>query len=100
MIVGTVIVTASFYFYFVGGAKYAPGECNNQPSNLFVGGIVYASYLYLFVEFAVGRFWRLSQNPSLSMESRLITKGEVEYPTRRNLKEKSPKKKRKAVVVD
>jgi len=56
MIVGTFIVCASMYFYFYGGAKYAPGECNNQPSNLIAGGIIYASYLYLFVEFAVKRF--------------------------------------------
>ncbi len=50
------IVGASFYYYFKGGNKYAPGECNNEPSNLAVGGIIYASYLYLFVEFAVKRF--------------------------------------------
>ncbi len=56
MIIGTFIVGASFYYYFKGGKKYAPGECNNEPSNLAVGGIIYASYLYLFVEFAVKRF--------------------------------------------
>ena len=56
MIIGTFVVGASFYFYFKGGAKYAPGECNNTPSNLAAGGSIYASYLYLFVEFAVGRF--------------------------------------------
>lgn len=56
MIIGTGIVCASLYFYFKGGSKYAPGECNNSPSNLAAGGIIYASYLYLFVEFAVKRF--------------------------------------------
>lgn len=56
MIVGTVVVGASFYYYFKGGAIYPPGTCNNQPSNLAAGGIIYASYLYLFVEFAVKRF--------------------------------------------
>jgi elongation of very long chain fatty acids protein 6 len=56
MIVGTFIVCASFYFHFYGGAIYAPGACNNSPSNLAAGGIIYASYLYLFVEFAVKRF--------------------------------------------
>ncbi len=56
MIVGTVVVAASFYYYYKGGDKYGPGECNNEPSNLAVGGVIYASYLYLFVEFAVKRF--------------------------------------------
>jgi elongation of very long chain fatty acids protein 6 len=56
MIIGTFIVCASFYFHFYGGKQYAPGECNNSPSNLAAGGIIYASYLYLFVEFAVKRF--------------------------------------------
>ncbi len=56
MIIGTFIVGASFYFHFYGGEKFAPGQCNNVPSNLAAGGIIYASYLYLFVEFAVKRF--------------------------------------------
>ncbi|RYZ43579.1 MAG: elongation of very long chain fatty acids protein [Sphingobacteriales bacterium] len=56
MIIGTGIVCASFYYYFQGGDLYKPGECNNQPSNLAAGGIIYASYLYLFVEFALKRF--------------------------------------------
>lgn len=56
MIIGTFIVGASYYFYIFGGAKYGPRECNNQPSNLAAGGIIYASYLYLFVEFALKRF--------------------------------------------
>lgn len=56
MVIGTFIVCACFYYHFYGGAKYAPGECNNLPSNLAAGGIIYASYLYLFCEFAVKRF--------------------------------------------
>lgn len=56
MIIGTGIVIASFYFHIYGGSIYAPGQCNNTPSNLAAGGIIYASYLYLFVEFAVKRF--------------------------------------------
>lgn len=56
MVVGTFIVASSFYYHFYGGNKYAPGECNNQVSNLVAGGIIYASYLYLFLEFAFKRF--------------------------------------------
>jgi elongation of very long chain fatty acids protein 6 len=56
MIIGTGVVCACLYFYKYGGAKYAPGACNNKDSNLIAGGLMYASYLYLFVEFAVKRF--------------------------------------------
>jgi hypothetical protein len=68
MIIGTAIVFSSFYYYFVGGEKYRPGECNNVPSNLAAGGIIYASYFYLFVEFAVKRFWNSSNSPNISPE--------------------------------
>lgn len=56
MFVGTFIVGASLYFYFEGGEKYAPGKCNNSVSTLIAGFVMYGSYLYLFVEFAVKRF--------------------------------------------
>jgi elongation of very long chain fatty acids protein 6 len=56
MIIGTGIVGACLYYYSYGGVKYAPGQCNNQVSNLVAGGLMYASYLYLFCEFAVKRF--------------------------------------------
>jgi len=56
MIIGCFIVGASCYFYLYGGVKYAPGECNNSLSNMYVGLIIYGSYLYLFVEFAIGKF--------------------------------------------
>lgn len=56
MIAGTGIVIASIYYYRYGGKKFAPGACNNNESNLLAGGIIYASYLYLFCEFAVKRF--------------------------------------------
>ena len=58
MVVGTVIVCASLFYYFFGsgGGRYAPGECHNEVSNLVVGGLIYASYLYLFVDFAVKRY--------------------------------------------
>lgn len=79
MIIGTAIVFSSFYYYFVGGEKYRPGECNNVPSNLAAGGIIYASYFYLFVEFAVKRFWYSSKSPNILPERlRQIRKEAVE----------------------
>eukprot|EP01039_Chlorochromonas_danica_P007901 gene7901-8716_t len=56
MLVGTAIVAASYYYYIFGGQRYAPGECNNKVSNLIAGGVIYGSYFYLFVEFALKRF--------------------------------------------
>lgn len=56
MVAGTSIVCASLYYYKFGGGKYGPGECSNDDTNLIAGGVMYASYLYLFVEFAVKRF--------------------------------------------
>jgi elongation of very long chain fatty acids protein 6 len=56
MIVGCFIVGASCYYYLYGGKFYKPGECQNSLSNMYVGLIIYGSYLYLFVEFAVGKF--------------------------------------------
>ena len=55
MVAGTFIVCSCIYYHIYGGQKYAPGECN-KISNLTVGGVIYASYLFLFVQFAVGRF--------------------------------------------
>jgi len=67
MIVGTFIVGASFYYYFNGGNNYAPRACHVQPSNLVAGGVIYSSYLYLFVEFAVKRFiFGASEEPKKS----------------------------------
>ena len=59
MLIGAVIVLASAYFYAIGGAKYAPGKCNEHPYNIIAGGLMYGSYLYLFVQFAMRRFLKL-----------------------------------------
>lgn len=56
MIAGSAIIAASSYLYVYGGEGYAPGTCNNTQRTLISGGIIYASYLYLFVEFALKRF--------------------------------------------
>lgn len=56
MIIGCFIVGAGVYYYQYGGNHYAPGECHNSKSNMLVGLAIYGSYLYLFVEFAVGKF--------------------------------------------
>lgn len=56
MIVGTFIVGITTYYAHYGGRLYKPGECSITNLSLVTGGIIYASYLYLFVEFAVKRF--------------------------------------------
>jgi hypothetical protein len=69
MVVGVIIVGSSIYYHYhhegastrkfhfdvhPGGFKSSP--CNNMQSNLIAGFLMYASYLYLFVEFAVKKF--------------------------------------------
>ena len=61
MFVGTSIVLACMYFgrYSTKQYKYkfsGPGPCGNSDANLWAGGIMYASYLFLFVAFAFRRF--------------------------------------------
>jgi hypothetical protein len=56
MIVGTTIVGYSIYFKNYGSKNFAPQACNVEFNNLVVGGVIYASYLYLFVEFFVKRY--------------------------------------------
>ena len=52
MFVGTFVCISSWYYKFNGS------QCNNTMSNLTAGAIMYGSYLYLFVDFAVNRFIR------------------------------------------
>lgn len=57
MVVGTAVVCYSIYFKNYGSKSYPEiGSCNVEFDNLVVGGIIYASYLYLFVEFFVKRY--------------------------------------------
>jgi elongation of very long chain fatty acids protein 6 len=55
-VVGTAVVCSGIYFYVYGGLVYGPGTCNNKFSNMVVGAAIYASYLYLFIDFALRRF--------------------------------------------
>jgi elongation of very long chain fatty acids protein 6 len=61
MIVGTSVVGACIYYHYYGTTEYnyilGTKKCSNVETNLYCGGIMYASYLYLFVEFAFKRFF-------------------------------------------
>ena len=59
MLIGTTVCVAAWYFHFDDDTKGVPREdrCQNQIGNLIGGGIMYASYLYLFLEFAVGKYF-------------------------------------------
>jgi elongation of very long chain fatty acids protein 6 len=61
MFVGTGICISSWYYLF------QEGECNNSRNNLIAGGIMYGSYLYLFVDFALGKFFRKKADKSKKM---------------------------------
>ena len=51
MFVGTFICGASWYY-----VTQTDRPCHNDLSNLIAAGLMYGSYLYLFVDFAVRRF--------------------------------------------
>jgi hypothetical protein len=50
MFVGTGVCISAWYYKFNGNA------CHNDMSNLIAGAVMYASYLYLFVDFAMKRY--------------------------------------------
>ena len=52
MFVGTGVCISAWYFLLSGK------ECSNDLSNLVAGGAMYGSYLYLFVDFAIGRYFK------------------------------------------
>ena len=56
MFIGCFIVGACLYYDIYGGVKYAPKECHNASSTLIAGLLMYGSYTYLFLEFAIKRF--------------------------------------------
>jgi len=61
MVVGTFICSCSWYFVSFPNEEKEP--CSNEFSNLVAGGLMYASYLWLFVEFALKRFVFKSSKP-------------------------------------
>ena len=58
MFVGTFVCVSAWYYMLSGKT------CHNCLSNLCFGGVMYGSYLYLFVEFAVGRYGNRKGKPS------------------------------------
>ena len=51
MFVGTGVCCSAWYFTF-----FSKKSCHNDMSNLIAGALMYASYLYLFLEFAMKRY--------------------------------------------
>ena len=52
MFVGTGVCMSAWFY------KLSNQPCHNETSNLVAGGIMYGSYLYLFCDFAFGRYLR------------------------------------------
>lgn len=50
MVVGTFVCGMSWYYY------YSNQPCHNEYNNMVLGGLMYCSYLCLFVQFALKRF--------------------------------------------
>lgn len=51
MLIGTFICMATWYF------KWTLNQCHNKSSTLIMGTIMYGSYLYLFCDFALKKFY-------------------------------------------
>lgn len=62
MFVGTGVCCSAWYFTF-----FSKNSCHNDMSNLIAGALMYASYLYLFSEFAVKRY--VGKSPSRTKPS-------------------------------
>ena len=60
MFVGTGVCISAWYFLLSGK------ECSNDLSNLVAGGAMYGSYLYLFVDFAIGRYFKKHSEKKIS----------------------------------
>ena len=52
MVLG-ILITVSSYHY-----KSSSPTCSVTTSSLVSGGVMYGSYLVLFVAFAIGKYWR------------------------------------------
>jgi len=62
MAVGVLVVSSALYYHFAGSSLNPPVRCSNQFSNLLAGAVMYASYLLLFLKFAVEKFIFPSSN--------------------------------------
>jgi len=59
MIVGIMVQLVSFYYYK--NAKSSSVECNIKPQNVVAGGIMYGSYLFLFAQFFIKRYFIINR---------------------------------------
>ena len=65
MFIGTGICISAWWF------KFSGRECHNEVSNLIGGGLMYGSYLYLFVEFAVKRYMGKGKSKGVQLAKKL-----------------------------
>jgi len=66
MFIGAGVCVSCWYYVLKGQA------CANEMSNLYAGGAMYASYLYLFVEFAVKRYIFPSKSSKKGSEAKKL----------------------------
>jgi hypothetical protein len=50
------VVSLGAYYRVYGGEYFPVGKCNIVETNFLFGSLIYTTYLYLFVEFAIGKF--------------------------------------------
>lgn len=86
MIIGTFIVGITIYYFNNGTTTYDLGngestKCNNHYNNMVSGFIMYGSYLYLFVEFAVKKFFFGIEGGGYAKTKKNKSEGEGENET-------------------
>lgn len=56
MVVGVAVTIAAFYYYY---AEQESGTCNIQKQNNTAAFLMYGSYLFLFAQFFIGRYFQV-----------------------------------------
>jgi len=59
MVVGVAVTIIAFYYY-----KHDQGDCHIQKENNIAAFLMYGSYLFLFAQFFIGRYFKVSAKAS------------------------------------
>ena len=74
MFIGIYVTISAIYYYNYGGQYFKPFECNNRISNMIAGSVMYMSYAFLFLWFALERF--IFGAPANSKKTKAVKKVE------------------------
>ncbi len=64
MVVGVVVTLMGFYYYRLEGSVSDGGTCHIQKENNTAAFLMYGSYLFLFAQFFIGRYFQVKAKAS------------------------------------